>query len=51
VATLLDGQQPVALGQPDRGLSQSPADACPRGDGVDAQATGAVAGDLVPDDA
>jgi hypothetical protein len=47
VAALLDGQQAVALGQPDRGLRQPPADARPRRDSVDTQATGAIAGDLV----
>ena len=50
VASLLDGQQTVALGQPDRGLSQPPADTGPRRDGFDAQPAGAVPGNLVTDD-
>jgi hypothetical protein len=50
VTALLDGQEAVALGQPDRGLSQPSADPRPRRDRVDAQPAGAVAGYLVPDD-
>ena len=50
VSTLLDGQQAVPLGQPDCGLSQAPADARPRRDGVDRQPAGAVASDIIPND-
>jgi hypothetical protein len=50
MAALLDGQQPITLGQPDRGLRQPPTHPGSGGDSVDAQPAGAVAGDLVPDD-
>ena len=50
MAALLDSEQAIALGQPDRGLRQTPADARPRRDSVDAQPAGTIAGDLVADD-
>ncbi len=51
VAPFLDGQQPVALGQPDCSLGKPAAHARPRRDGVDTQPTGAVTCHLIPDDA